>query len=278
MAAHSAAIRIEMPPRRLIVAKPASSVTSSPANTGRRPRNGGSVHEGGDRRALVAAGRLQLQDLLALEQHQSTPARRRHRLRQRPGFLLELGRLAIVQRERQALVLEQHARVVPGKAIQPGARRLEDRPIRLTAHHPGGKVAALQPVQAGSTQAQRREQPVELLERAAADQGQRAAAGLEEVRKNPATAVPAHAPRPAHARSRPGCRRRRETGRSRRPAGLVAGAASGASARATSGAAWLRSKGGHSIARPNKKLQRTICRLHVAQTGRGRPRAASGWR
>ena len=139
------------------------------------------LHEGGDRPALVAAGRLQLEHLLALEQHQRAAACRRHRQRQRLGLLLDLGGLAVVQRQRQALVLEQHARMLAREALQPGARRREGGRIGLAAHHAACKVAALQAVQPRGAQAQRREQFVELLERAAADQCQRAAAGLLQV-------------------------------------------------------------------------------------------------
>ena len=120
---------------------------------------------------------------------QSAPARRHHRLHERLGLRLEPGRVAIVQRERQALVLEQHARVVLREALEPGARRREGGKIGLGPHHARAEVAALQPMQAGCAKAQRREQVIELLERAAADQGQRAAGRLEKVREDPAQPV-----------------------------------------------------------------------------------------
>ena len=172
---------------RLIVAKPASSVTSSPANTGRRPRNGGSSMKAAIAAPLSQPGGFSSSTILPSSSTRAPSLAADHRLGERLGGLRQLrapcdsaarasGPCPRAARPRGPRQSASSLARAGSKHAGSGSRR----------DHPGAKVAALQPVQAGSAQAQRREQPVELLERAAADQGQRAAARPLKIRENPA--------------------------------------------------------------------------------------------
>ncbi len=91
------------------------------------------------------------------------------------------GRQAVVQRERHALVLEHQARVRRGQPhnAAPAARpRILER-RRVLADRSVG-AAALRAVLAGGRKRQRREQLVDVLDRAAADQRDRAAGCLAQ--------------------------------------------------------------------------------------------------
>jgi hypothetical protein len=99
-----------------------------------------------------------------------------------------------MERQREPLVLEQHARMALGEVGKLRPCRFQDHRIGPGADHFGVQIAPLQPVQPGGAQPERREQPVELGERPAADQCQRAAGRPLEIAQDPAQ-VPGHADR-----------------------------------------------------------------------------------
>jgi hypothetical protein len=130
----------------------------------------------GHRRALVDARRLDFYHALALLQFQ--PATRflhqpRHQSMRVGG---QMGRLPVVQGERQALVLQQQA----GMASQHRCQRLLEGAFgagwRGMDPQPAGGVASLQTMLAGQRHALCAQQFFQIGDRAAADQGQGAAA------------------------------------------------------------------------------------------------------
>ena len=74
-------------------------------------------------------------------------------------------------------------------AIKSSARGLQDRRVGLRPHDLAAQVAALQTVQTRRVQAERREQAVDLLERAAADQGERTVDGRLQIGQDRAQAL-----------------------------------------------------------------------------------------
>jgi hypothetical protein len=118
--------------------------------------------------------RLQFHDLIARLQREARPQLLEHARRERQHARAELGRTAIVQRQRLALVLEQQPRVGGDELDELVAHRFERLAPRRHAMDRAEPVAALEAVHARRRQLQRREQRVDLLDRPAADHGQRA--------------------------------------------------------------------------------------------------------
>ena len=207
-----------MPPSRLTTAKPASSVTSSPANTGRRPANGASAMKAAIAWPLSHAGRLELEHHLALEQHERALARRDRPPRPSRGrrrLLLRApcgsaarasGPCPRAARPDAARRTPRGARVRPSRIAGSGLARTTAVP-RLRRSRPCSP-AALSRSGANSRSSCSSERP---LTRASAPLGRPLQVGQDL-----AQPLRAPAPRPARARSRPACRRRRGTARSHR--------------------------------------------------------------
>ena len=163
-----------------MIANTNSSVTSSPMKNGRRPLNGSCVINSMNAGRLVEAGMLDLADAFA-GQHLDRRvgqigADQRHRFIDR---LLGVRRQAIVQRQRIALVFQQNA----------GAEFGDRRKRRFNSLSIGGacvataSLSAIKPhfraMAADRRILIRRKDQVDIVERTAADQRQRAIGSLQ---------------------------------------------------------------------------------------------------
>ena len=203
-----------LPPSSGNSANTDSSVTSSPMNTGMRPANGGCCHQFAHAVALADVRPLDFEHRLARQHFGRLAGKGRAAGRDmRAQAVFVLRRLAIMQRERIALVLDDDA----------GARRRRRRrdagaDPAAAARSTGSRRSARRrssapwPPIAGSLSGAN--SAIEIGDRAPAHQRERAAG-------QPATGAPAnranrrrHALRAATARYRSACRRHRAAARS----------------------------------------------------------------
>ena len=218
-------IRIETPPRWLIVDEP-RLIGHVVAGEYRLPAGERRLfQESGDRPALVDAWRLELADHLAMQQHERASALGHGGLCGRGRGIRELGRLAVVQRERQPLVLEQHALVGSSKRRQAAARALERRRVGcgsldLAVRDCGAPGRAGRPRSSGAARTAGR------ADRAnGRSPGQALLRSPTAIARGCAASAPGPARRRARARSRAECRRHPETARCPRPAAAGGAAA-----------------------------------------------------
>ena len=118
-------IRIETPRQSLIVTNPASSVTSSPANTGCRPANGGSSRNAAIALPLSTPGGLARQTILPC----SRTARLGFRPRQLGGRAADAASSGALRPAARRPCPRQHAAEGPRKRGQAATRALEHRRV-----------------------------------------------------------------------------------------------------------------------------------------------------
>ena len=166
--------RMLTPPRAFTLRKPASSVTSSPTKTGVRPRKSGSSS-----RAAIApplslpAGRSSTTIFPRCSRKcPSLPSASCSRELARR--LLRLGRLAIVQGQAQTLVLEHGSGMGGCEARQRRPHRCHEAGRQGRLGEVAVMPAAHQAMQPGDGQAQGCEKAVDVGDRPAGDDGQRA--------------------------------------------------------------------------------------------------------
>ena len=166
-----------MPPSRRAAASMVSSVRSSPIASGRRPANGGCLHERGNRTPLVDAGRPHLEHHLARLNVKAIVAG--DDLVERGAddrAQLRVG--AIVHGDRHALVFDEQFRMARGEGREPRPYAVEggagDRLDRATGQSQLGAMRA------GGGEMRGGEQPVERRDRAAGNDRDRTAGAFRQ--------------------------------------------------------------------------------------------------
>ena len=120
---------------------------------------------------LVRALQPQFDDHPALEQHESPTERAKDRAHLAMDLAFQVRNLAVMQRHGHALVFQDRARQAIGELLQPVSRLRDGGDIETVLAMPAPlRVPALEPVHARGRPSMRTEEPIDIHDRATADQ------------------------------------------------------------------------------------------------------------